>query len=405
MSKRHWHARTRAKDRPSRRRSGERRASSPLPSESPPAAGLVDTEHRRFPWPANPDQRYGLEAPYLAVVNARGPWGVWKHRTANPPFIPLCLDLLDKAFWRSADHGQRVFCLTVWLQAAREDDWGIVWGDPVRLCLDWRLDPATFTSRLEWMIGHGLACYLTRAEADAARTWRNHRSKIIDQRSEGEGGKPEGGGGESGRGEGEDKQDKTSKTRQGKQISDALSHTKNQISRLGIEHSQGQASQASQASKPSKSQGQGQGTAQGQEAGNLPKSDRRAVADRSEPLEPPGGHPRNARPGSVSLGDAIAWTNTRAVLFGRALYEAIHGRPAPPDLAAAHERDRGDVGVWVHYWQQTVADSIPAGRYDEFEKRCVADIRKKRKVRSIRNLGAVAMAKIVPGILDAMTAK
>ncbi len=141
-------------------------------SQAAGPAGVICALLRRFPWPANPHQRYGFESPYLAVVNARGPWRTWRHGTANPPFIPLSLDLFAKGFWRAASDGERVFAVTVWAMAAREDDWGIVWGDPVRLVHEWGLDAATLVQRLDWMIGQGLACYLTHAEAAAARSWR-----------------------------------------------------------------------------------------------------------------------------------------------------------------------------------------------------------------------------------------
>jgi hypothetical protein len=91
-----------------------------------------------------------------------------------------------------------------------------------------------------------------------------------------------------------------------------------------------------------------------------------------------------------------------AVDFGRGMYEAITGHAPPADLTAAPESVRGDVGVWVHYWVTEVERLCPAGRLREFAERCYRDVAKKRKVRGIRNLGRVARARIVPGILAAM---
>lgn len=84
------------------------------------------------------------------------------------------------------------------------------------------------------------------------------------------------------------------------------------------------------------------------------------------------------------------------------MYEAVHGREAPPDLTAAHNGDRADVGVWVHYWFDQVRSAIKSQDYDAFMARCVADVARKRKVRGIRNLGGLARKTIVPGVLSAM---
>jgi hypothetical protein len=147
------------------------------------AADLVNEELRRFPWPADPGRRYSMDYPYLAVVNARGPWAVWRHESANPPFIPLSLDLFRKEFWRAASDGQRVFALTVWARAAEEDDWGIIWGDPVRMVRQWRLERTTLQAHLDWMIARGLAVYLSEEEADAVRGWQPPRRGRTGSRS------------------------------------------------------------------------------------------------------------------------------------------------------------------------------------------------------------------------------
>jgi len=72
---------------------------------------------------------------------------------------------------------------------------------------------------------------------------------------------------------------------------------------------------------------------------------------------------------------------------------------------AAHDGEKSDVGVWVHYWFESVRAAIDAARHQAFEDRCAVDVGKKRRARHIRNLGALARAKIVPGILEAMRGK
>ncbi len=372
-----------------------------------PAAALVDEPGRRFPWPAEAGlRRYGIETPYLAIVNARGPWAVWKHARANPPFIPLCLDLLGKEFWRCADNGQRVFALTCWMRAAQEEDWGIVWGDPVRLCTQWRLDPATFTARLEWMIGAGLACYLTAAEAEVARSWRPAR-----RRAEKWGGNTRGG----------QEQAESSKQGQAEQASQepagpaGSQDSSPSASAQQIPESKGQGQaepEQSQPSTASKSQHRAQATPQGTEPVNLPKSDHGAGDGSPRTTRGVRGRNRNPRPPSVSepvrMGDLLGWGNPAAVEFGRGMYEAITGHRPPADLTTAPDEVKGDVGVWVHYWVTQVERALSPGQYADFRERCYRDVAKKRKVRGIISLGRVAMGKpggkpgIVPGILKAM---
>lgn len=375
---------------------------SPRPKSPPadPAAGpdlsesLIDAERHRFPWPADPRRRYGLESPYLAVVNARGPWAVWKHGRANPPFIPLCLDLLDKDFWRRATNDQRVFAVTCWLRAAREDDWGIVWGDPVRLVHEWGLDPATFTARLDWLIGAGLACYLTAAEAEAVRSWSPYRAR---------GGNTRGGQEQARQEQAEQGQDQA---RQGDPSPADLQGSSPRASAQQIPDSKGQGQEQAQQSK---SQHRAQGQPQGTEPANLPKSDHGAAGGPPRTQGGVRGQTTHGRPQSAPLcpeatplGDLLGWGNPSAVEFGRGMYEAITGHAPPADLTTAADAVKADVGVWVHYWAKQVEPSLEVGRRAEFADRCYRDVAKKRKVRSIRNLGRVAMAKIVPGILAAM---
>ena len=389
------------KTRRPRRRAGA--PESPATAEaSSPASALVDSERHRFPWPANPLQRYGLASPWLAVVNARGPWGVWQHRRKAPPWLPWCRSLWGKAWWRAADDGLKVFCWSVWQGAADEDCWGIVWGDPVRLCRAWGLDAAAFTARLDAMLAAGLVVYLTDAERDAAMAWRPvRRAEREEKKPEGERGSLEK---KEGEGTGTGTEDRDSDRRQ--QIPDRIARA-NQI--------------------PDSREGQGQMTGTGTvtvkgtghrhspqpaEPANLPESDPQAGHGHERlPRDTEGPLKGHARPGSVSkddavrMGEVLAWSDPRAVAFGRAMYEAIRGRAAPPDLQSAHEQDRADVGVWVHYWFDAERMAIDAGRYGEFEQRCVRDTGKKRRVRGIRNLGAVVRARIVPGILEAMRGK
>ena len=88
-----------------------------------------------------------------------------------------------------------------------------------------------------------------------------------------------------------------------------------------------------------------------------------------------------------------------AVDFGRRMYAAIHGQPAPVNLEEATDRAKGDVGVWARYWRDHVVASIPADAYERFAKRCETDITKKKKTKGIRNLGGLARKTIVPGVL------
>jgi hypothetical protein len=380
----------------------------------PASICLVNTALRRFPWPANPRQRYSFEAPYLAVVNARGPWKVWRHGAANPPFIPLSLDLLAKGFWKAADDGQRVFAITVWAQAAREDDWGIVWGDPVRLVHAWGLNAATFIARLDWMIEMGLAVYLTHEEAAATRSWRPGRG----QNREGEGGSKRGE--EQGQASSsqaiQDKQDQDQEKEQGSSqpAGSARAPTASQLpgsSAKGKNQEQEQARQEQDQGQPqakpkqSTAQQAQEGLGASPQAAKLPKSDQGSGNG-------PAGHARS--PAVCSTGEAvqigqilsakqIAWQNPLAVDFARHIVGSITGRPCSDDLATADARLLMDLGPWVYYWVESVQNSLAAQDFQAFRERCVRDIAKKRRYRGIKNLGGLARAEIVPGVLRAMT--
>ncbi len=383
-------------------------------------ASVVSESLRRFPWPANPHQRYGFESPYLAVVNARGPWRTWRHGTANPPFIPLSLDLFAKGFWRAASDGERVFAVTVWAMAAREDDWGIVWGDPVRLVHEWGLDAATLVQRLDWMIGQGLACYLTHAEAAAARSWR-----VTDARSRGE----EGGntrGGDKGQAESsQDKQAQEQASQDKQEQEPAASQAASSTRALSASQLPGSARNESQEQGRDKQeqaswQGQGQGQVASQastasteaqqaarQAGKLPESDqggRKPGSARRIPQAPPSATSRTdaVRIGHVLSTKQIAWQNPLAVDFARHMVTAITGRRCDDDIATASDPLLMDLGPWVYYWVEHVQNSLNAGLWMAFRERCVKDIARKRRCRGVTNLGGLARAEIVPGVLRAM---
>lgn len=391
----------------------------PPAGAAPPAFSLVNAALRRFPWPADPRQRYSFESPYLAVVNARGPWSVWLHKSANPPFVPLCLDLWDKGFWRAADDGQRVFALTVWSRAAREDDWGIVWGDPVRLVHEWGLHAGTFIARLDWMIESGLAVYLTHAEAAAARdSWRywDRHAWTRAQRAparEGEGGskrgEEQGQASSSQASQASQAQEQESsqvagsaRAHSGSQFPGSVAQAQEQEQEQDQEQNQEQAKQAQ-----AKAEGEASRARQGEQpaqAGKLPESDSgsghggkpharsRSVPSGSEAV----------RIGQILSAKQIAWQNPLAVDFARHLVGAITGRPCLEDLNTASDRLLMDLGPWVYYWVESVQHTLPAGKFQEFRDRCVRDIRKKARCRGVRNLGGVARSDIVPGVLAAL---
>jgi hypothetical protein len=361
-------------------------------------ASLVDTGLHRFPWPANPEQRYGLASPWLAVVNARGPFGVWRHDRTGPKWLPWCRSLWSKDLWRESGDGFKVFCWRIWQWAADEDLWGIVWGDPVRLCRQWELDPATFSAWLETMLQAGWLVYLTDAERDAARAWR-------------EGEKPRGGKGgnleKRERGTGTATGTATGTDDSGQQVTDPYSARAIQVSDSATGTGTGTGTATGKVTARAQSSHSTQ--PQPAESASLPKSDHGAASGRSKPVGPAKGlaGKSSRRPPSVPrdakrVGELIHWSDPQAVAFGRAMYEAIHGHAAPPDIQAAHDEDKSIVGVWAKYWIDHRIGSLPADRQREFVARCCTDVGKKRKVRSIRNLGALARKTIVPGVLVAV---
>jgi hypothetical protein len=116
---------------------------------------------------------------------------------------------------------------------------------------------------------------------------------------------------------------------------------------------------------------------------------------------------RNARPPSVSeaarLGELVHWSDPLAVTFGRRMFAAVRGRAAPPDLDAASLDDRSVVGAFASQWVKDFSKTLDPSQFEVFCERCSRDIGKKRGRSGIKDLGAVAMAKIVPGVLRSMS--
>jgi len=98
----------------------------------------------------------------------------------------------------------------------------------------------------------------------------------------------------------------------------------------------------------------------------------------------------------------IAWQNPLAVDFARHMVTAITGRRCDDDIATASDPLLMDLGPWVYYWVEHVQNSLNAGLWMAFRERCVKDIARKRRCRGVTNLGGLARAEIVPGVLRAM---
>lgn len=136
-----------------------------------------------FPRPANINQRYDGDHPWLAIVNARGPKGVWKHEKINPSWLPLCDDLRTHPAWRTWSLECQFLTQIIWQYAAKHDINGIVWGEPEMLrrqirCIDGARTAATivaicddrakFMACLEAYAAAGFICYLADTEKEAA---------------------------------------------------------------------------------------------------------------------------------------------------------------------------------------------------------------------------------------------
>jgi hypothetical protein len=136
-----------------------------------------------FPQPANPDQRYTPDTPWLAIVNARGPKGVWKQERKDPSWIPLCLDLFTHPAWSTWTVECQMFTQILWRYAAKVDVNGIIWGeaetlrrqmrqvDGFQTCATIRAlceDRQKFAGFLELHAQAGFIVYLSDAEKEAA---------------------------------------------------------------------------------------------------------------------------------------------------------------------------------------------------------------------------------------------
>ncbi len=136
-----------------------------------------------FPQSANPDHRYSPDTPWLAIVNARGPKGVWKQERKDPSWIPLCLDLFTHPAWSTWTLECQMFTQILWRYAAKEDVNGIIWGevetlrrqmrqvDGFQTCATIRAlceDRQKFAGFLELHAQAGLIVYLSDAEKEAA---------------------------------------------------------------------------------------------------------------------------------------------------------------------------------------------------------------------------------------------
>jgi hypothetical protein len=136
-----------------------------------------------FPHPENPNQRYSGDTPWLAIVNARGPKGVWKQEKKDPSWIPLCLDLFTHPVWATWTLECQMFTHMLWRYAAKEDVNGVIWGEPESLrrqmrqvdgfqtCATIRTlceDREKFAAFLELHAQAGLIVYLSDAEKEAA---------------------------------------------------------------------------------------------------------------------------------------------------------------------------------------------------------------------------------------------
>lgn len=88
--------------------------------------------------------------------------------------------------------------------------------------------------------------------------------------------------------------------------------------------------------------------------------------------------------------------------FARRMFRAILGREAPPDATTASRSDRSVLGAWASAWVKKFSHSLDPGQFQAFCERAERDVAKKRGKAGVRNLGAVAMDKIVPGIVKSL---
>ena len=97
------------------------------------------------------------------------------------------------------------------------------------------------------------------------------------------------------------------------------------------------------------------------------------------------------------------WSDPLARVFARRMFAAVLGREAPADAFSASQDDRSVLGAWGSQWVANFSHSLNPAHFEAFCERCERDIRKAARKRCVKNLGAVAMAKIVPGIARSMS--
>lgn len=102
------------------------------------------------------------------------------------------------------------------------------------------------------------------------------------------------------------------------------------------------------------------------------------------------------------LGEYLHWSDPLAMDFARRMFRAVLGRDAPQDATTASRSDRSVLGVWAKAWVEKFSHSLNPGQFQAFCERCERDVAKKRNKAGVRNLGAVAMDKIVPGIVRSL---
>lgn len=135
-----------------------------------------------FPKPANPAQRYDPDHPWLAIVNARGPQGLWKHEKIGPSWQPWCPDLFNpetkskkNRWWQRQSPACQLFTFALWRFAAVHSVTGIIWGESESLRRQMKMsdgkimgDRQQFAAFLEAHAQAGFICYLSDAEKEAA---------------------------------------------------------------------------------------------------------------------------------------------------------------------------------------------------------------------------------------------
>jgi hypothetical protein len=351
----------------------------------------ITEQAERFPWPAEPAQRYSPDTPWLAIVNCRGPKGVWKHNKPAPPWIPLCLDLWENSHWTVWEPACQLFTQSLWRFVAMQSATGIVWGEPESLrrqlkCSDGNIitDRSRFADYLERHCQAGFVCYLSDEEKEHAESRMNKGKKQKGQDRTGQDRRGE---------ESTERQQSTdsSTDSSARAPQTAESDAKPQDSREAPT-AQAQPQEGHSSEEPGQGQGQQQierqAAAQGLQAGNLTESDAGGDGRTAGAAQP---HPRSAQPGyGGTLAEQLAWSNPMAVEFGREMYALLFGVRPPADLFEASDRIKGDVGAWVHLWSKTAA-RVPhtqwAALYSCLIRRVTKDL---KRIKRARNPGGCA---------------